>query len=397
FPQVQNVMFYILINATLLGGFRFIQRFFRTKWKLPKLDIVIFVLMTGLAIFATLSLLSVHMSREAIGIIQNLNFIWLILSSTAFLLTPLVYYYKTGNIEALWFLFAYLLHLSSLIFVSMQGLGLIYLPPWFERVIWFGVINLHFVLSILILFRVRGVVRKQAQSRINLARERADRLRDLVLQEEMERERIGADLHDEAGSRFAGIKMGLSKLAWNESNPAKKATLTKVIDDVDKICDLNRSISHQLLSVSLNKVGLKEALREYQSRLRKKGRLVGFLYSEGTLDGLTKSAGILVYRVIIEIVDGIYEDLDEFRIRIEEIRVSSELLLTVEAIEEVNLVKIDADSITINSLRTRLALFNRSREEPLQVDEKGIRIWLPKVVEAVGSRQVSGQGTKTRK
>lgn len=381
FPQVQNVMLFILFNATLLGSLRFLQRFFRTKWKLPIADKLIYVAMIGLGALATLALLATWMEPQAIGILQQVNYAWLILSCMLFLTVPILNYFRSDNVESIWFFAAYALHLTTLSLVCAQGLGLLWLPQDFERLVWIGVMNLHLVLSVVILFRIRGVVRKQAQTRSKLALERAERLRDLVFQEELERERIGADLHDEAGSRFAGIKMGLSRMAWNEENDHLKSALEHVITDVDKICDVNRELSHQLLSVSLNKAGLKEALREYQLRLRNKGRLVGFMYQPGTLDGLTESAQILVYRIILELVDGLYEELDAFRIKIEEVRVSSELLISAESIEGENLPAPEPESGILKSIRTRMALFHPSREEPVQVQERGVRIWLPKVVE----------------
>ena len=117
-------------------------------------------------------------------------------------------------------------------------------------------------------------------------------------------------------------------------------------------------------------------------RLRTKGRHVVFRYAPGTLDGLSETAEILIYRVVLEVVEGLYEQASTFRVLLENSADGMELVLTAQPLDE-DLPAVDPASVTLNSLRTRLALFSATRDEPLQFLETGVRVWVPKSVESL--------------
>jgi signal transduction histidine kinase len=383
-PGVQNVIKPILLNATFLGGFRFLQRFFQTETESRWIDYSIYFLMFGLGVLASVALATPSMDVASIALYQRINDLWFLGCTATVAVLPLVYYIRTRLREAFWFWVAYSVLMAAVFTGIGSGLGWYHTRPMLDNWIWAGMLLLHVVISALILERVRLVVETQARARLDLEREKWRQLRDLVIHEEMERDRIGADLHDEAGSRFAAMKMALSRMAYREEEPTKAAALADIMADVDEICDQNRTISHRLLSVSLNQVGLPEALREYQARLLAKGRHVVFRPSPGLLDGLSDTAEILIYRVIQEVVEGLYEEASTFRILLQDSDDGKELVLTVEPLDE-PLPAPPPDSLTLSSLRTRLALFSAVREESLQFLESGLRIWLPKAVEAMVS------------
>ena len=379
-PGVQSVMKPILLNATFLGGFRFLQRFFLTEMEFRWIDRSIYFLMFGLAALASAALATPWMGPEGLQLYQAINDAWFLVCTGTVAILPLVYFARTLVREAFWFWVAYSVLMSAVFTGIGGGLGWFQTSPMLDSWIWSGVLLLHIVVSGLILERVRLVVETQARARQDLDREKLRQLRDLVIQEEMERDRIGADLHDEAGSRFAAMKMALSRMAYRETDANKASALAAIIAEVDEICDQNRNISHRLLSVSLHQVGLPEALREYQARLLSKGRHVVFRPSPGLLNDLSDTAEILIYRVILEVVEGLYEHATTFRILVQDSDDGNELVLTVEPLDE-PLLPPPPDSLTLSSLRTRLALFSTSREESLQILESGLRIWLPKRVE----------------
>ncbi|MBI1192615.1 MAG: hypothetical protein GC205_05515 [Bacteroidetes bacterium] len=379
-PGVQSVMKPILLNATFLGGFRFLQRFFQSEMENRRIDLSIYILMFGLAALASAALATPLMGPEGLRRYQGINDAWFLICTGTVAVLPLVYFARTRVREAFWFWVAYSVLMAAVFTGIGSGLGWYQTGPLLDSWIWAGVLLLHMVISALILERVRLVVETQARARQDLDREKLRQLRDLVIQEEMERDRIGADLHDEAGSRFAAIKMALSRMAYREQDSNKAEALASIIRDVDEICDQNRNISHKLLSVSLNQVGLPEALREYQARLLAKGRHVVFRPSPGLLNDLSDTAEILIYRVILEVVEGLYEEASTFRILLQDSDDGQEIVLTVEPLDE-PLPPPPPDSLTLSSLRTRLALFSTAREESLQILASGLRIWLPKRVE----------------
>jgi signal transduction histidine kinase len=370
----------ILLNATFLGGFRFLQRFFQSEMENRWIDRGIYFIMFGLAALASAALATPWMGPEGLRLYQGINDTWFLLCTGTVAILPLVYFARTRVREAFWFWVAYSVLMAAVFTGIGSGLGWYQTGPMLDSWIWAGVLLLHIVISALILDRVRLVVESQARARQDLEREKLRQLRDLVIQEEMERDRIGADLHDEAGSRFAAMKMTLSRMAYRESNTHKANALANIIAEVDEICDQNRNISHRLLSVSLNQVGLPEALREYQARLLAKGRHVVFRPSPGLLNDLGDTAEILIYRVILEVVEGLFEEVPTFRILLHDSDDGNELVLSVEPLDEPLPIP-PPDSLTLSSLRTRLALFSTAREESLQFLESGLRIWLPKTVD----------------
>lgn len=381
-PWFQGVAKPILLNATFLGGFRFLQRFFNSDRQLDTINRIIYFLMFGLGLFAAAALATPYLAPSGLKFYQTFNDSWFLACILMVAIIPPVYYYRTRLPEALWFLVAYAVLMAAVFTGIGSGFGWFHTGPALDAWILAGVLILHMVVSGVIMNRMRRVVLDQARARQELEMEKIRQLRDLVIQEELERERIGADLHDEAGSRFAAMKMALSGEAYNEKDSGRSQALETIIEEIDRICDVNRTISHRLLSVSLNQVGLLEALGEYQMRLRTKGRHVVFRYASGTLDGLSETAEILIYRVVLEVVEGLYEQASTFRVLLENSADGMELVLTAQPLDE-DLPAVDPASVTLNSLRTRLALFSATRDEPLQFLETGVRVWVPKSVESL--------------
>jgi signal transduction histidine kinase len=396
-PEVQALIKPLLLNATFLGGLRFLQRFFQTPERSVPLNKTLFLLMLGFGLFSAAALWLPGMSAAGIQRYQQLNDVWYVLGVASVLAIPLWHYRRTREREALLFLAAYAVLLIAALTGIGSSWGLYRTGPMLDAWIWAGLMLLHFFISLVILQRMRRVVLDQARARRDLEREKHRQLRDLVLHEELERERIGSDLHDEAGTRFASIKMALSAMAYRNGESPQREALQSAIVQVDQLCELNRSFSHRLLSVSLNRAGIAEALREYQVRLRDKGRHVVFRPSPGTLENLSDVAGMLLYRAVVELVEGVYEHAPSFRVQLHNSPDTRELVLTAEPIDE-PLEAPDTRNLAFQSLSARLALFHTSREEPLQLlGNGGLRLWLPRSVEtgwgpALAAGQEAGKG-----
>lgn len=386
-PEIQHLIKPLLLNATFLGGLRFLQRFFQTPERSVPLNKTLFVLMLGFGLFSAAALWLPGMSPAWLERYQKLNDLWYALGVAAVVTVPVWHYRRTREREALLFLAAYAVLLSAVLTGMGSSWGLFRTGPMLDAWIWAGLMLLHFFISLVILQRMRRVVLEQARARLELEREKHRQLRDLVLHEELERERIGSDLHDEAGTRFASIKMALSAMAYRQVEMPQRDALQTAIAQVDQLCELNRSFSHRLLSVSLNRAGIAEALREYQLRLREKGRHVVFRPSPGTLENLSEVAGMLLYRAVVELVEGVYEHAPSFRVQLHSSPDTRDLVLTAEPIDE-PLVPPDTRNLAFQSLSARLAVFNTSREEPLQLlGNGGLRLWLPRSVETGWDRE----------
>jgi signal transduction histidine kinase len=375
-PWLHAISRSLLLNATFIGGFRFLQMFFKTKARYPIIHRISWVLMLSMAVFAGISIGTPAYGVQGVELSQQANDVLFLICELFFMAVPIVVYVKRRRLDALWFALAYGVFMSGLFIATLSGLGVVNSGIWLDIWVWIGVALMHFAISIVILYRIRAVMLKQESDQKLLAIEKIKRYRDLIIQEELERERIGADLHDDAGSRFAHIKMGLSALAHEYRKSPHLPQLEKAIEDVDTLCEVNRALSHRLLSVSLDKLGLSQALGEYQSRLLKKGRYVAFLYTQGFFGTLNESSRALIYRVTLEIVEGIYPNLSSFRIRYEHIPESNEIMMAAEPLEE-DLPSIDSQSAILHSFRTRVELFQENREQSVLISELGLVTYLP--------------------
>lgn len=379
-PEIHKISKPFLINASFIGSFRFLQVFFRTARRLPRLNRAIWVIMVLHALLAASSMLFPLLSQGQLIAYSHLNDLLFLIAETVFVLTPILHFTRTKSREAPWIMMAYSIHSVGVLIGILHGIGLITMSALdfttFDWLIWFGILWMNMVLTFVILFRIRSIMEKQERDARALERERRRRFRELVIQEEMERGRIGADLHDDAGSRLASIKMSLSGLAFDEQNESRKNAFDDVITDVDQICEVNRQLSHQLLSVSLEKLGPLQALQEYQKRLLRRGRYVALLHDDDLFDQLDETLGTLVYRIVIELVENIYSQVPAFRIQFEEIRAGRELCLVAEALDE-DLPAIDHESDAFRSLKTRVALFHEERIDPVVRTPEGVRVWVP--------------------
>lgn len=398
----QGVAEGVLLNAALLGGTRFIQRFLKPEQDMPWTRSFLFWLMAGFALFSSLWLWAPQWSPLAFARFQWANDAFMGFGLVVLTSIPFALFARTRHWEAavLWLTYAVLIGTIGVQKVDALGWG----PakgwgPGLEKGLWAGMVILHAGTTILVLHRMRRVVLGQAQAKAELDTARVRLLRALVLQEETERLRIGADLHDEAGSRFAALKMQLSGLAFDLPPGLERGALEELIHSVDALSHANRQLAHRMLSVSLDKLGLKDALQAYRQRLIGEGRHVVLMLGQNApargpqgpasrsqdsadvLSGSDDTAQRLLYRVVQEIVEGLFADAPELRIRLENADASGQWLLTVEAQEEdVPLPSPDRQGPAYQGLSARTALFSSQREHAMEWKNGTLRLWLPKRV-----------------
>ncbi len=118
--------------------------------------------------------------------------------------------------------------------------------------------------------------------RKNLALKQKEALTNFILGQEEERQRLARDLHDEMGPQLAGIIFTVDRIktedaAVQELIVETKAELKKAIQEV-------RHISHALMSQSLIKYGLIEAIQELMDRQPKSAIPIEFSYNSTGLE-----------------------------------------------------------------------------------------------------------------
>ncbi len=120
--------------------------------------------------------------------------------------------------------------------------------------------------------------------------------------EEKERLRIAQSLHDRLGSTLAAARMQLE--ASLDDNSKGDTPLSKVENLLDRAIDDTRSISHNLVSGVLIKLGLVAAIKDLKESLQITNKLAVNLQLDFTLP-LAEEIELQVFRIIQELINNI--------------------------------------------------------------------------------------------
>ena len=119
---------------------------------------------------------------------------------------------------------------------------------------------------------------------------------------EVERSRLAKDLHDGMGGLLSGIKLTLNNVA---DNMAEKNTplFIKANNQLDNAIREMRRVAHNMMPEALLKFGLGEAIQDYCDGINE-SNVVKMKYTQiGSLQGLTQSTEIVLYRIIQELTN----------------------------------------------------------------------------------------------
>ncbi|MBL7825163.1 MAG: hypothetical protein JNJ57_00925 [Saprospiraceae bacterium] len=171
------------------------------------------------------------------------------------------------------------------------------------------------------------------KAQIRLAKAREANLNALVEGAENERKRIARDLHDGACVNLAAINMKMDSLteALQQKNPDLAAQASDIASDIDDTFKEVRSISHDLMSKTLEKTGLRAALEELAIRAERtqQGLIVHF-YSNYPLENVKTIAGIHVFRVIQELTGNVLKHAKASELTIQVLENDTLMLITLE-------------------------------------------------------------------
>jgi signal transduction histidine kinase len=150
--------------------------------------------------------------------------------------------------------------------------------------------------------------------------------------EEKERQRIARDLHDGLGQRLSATKLniaGIKPFIQNQS-PEQELLLGNALNLLDESVKEVRSISHNLLSNGLIKLGLVNAVREFVNQINIPSGLKINLETIGLNERLDITTENVLYRVLQEIVNNIIKHANATQVSIQLIKHDHELSLMVE-------------------------------------------------------------------
>lgn len=126
-------------------------------------------------------------------------------------------------------------------------------------------------------------------------------LQTTIQVQEDERERFAKDLHDELGAMLSIAKHWLHQLENQQSE--NRAKLVEVRQLIETILASTRRISHDLMPLQLESMGLEHTLRSLAHRAENTGKVTVSLNLTEDLDQLNNILQLSIYRICSELIN----------------------------------------------------------------------------------------------
>ncbi len=146
----------------------------------------------------------------------------------------------------------------------------------------------------------KKVLRKNKEIQKLEEKRKIDLVNNTLEIQEMERKKLGANLHDDIGPMLSTIKMQINQLGVNASNDEKYTKLGQYLDKT--IQDL-RGISKNLFPSILQEFGLVEALKDLKDQLNSTNVINVALNISKTLPVFDKNIELSIYRICQEFLN----------------------------------------------------------------------------------------------
>jgi two-component system NarL family sensor kinase len=168
-----------------------------------------------------------------------------------------------------------------------------------------GMLALTIGLIVFISFHQRKVIRYQQQ----LQRMEQDQQKTLLnasirLQEE-ERQRIAADLHDDAGPLLATARLYLNENFVNLDKQTQLQSIYNAKQIIDDTIQLIRNISHSLMPPTLKNFGLESAVNDLFQKISGSGSMNASSRFHDYRERLKSENELIIFRVIQELINNI--------------------------------------------------------------------------------------------
>src|SRR5688500_6354385 len=124
------------------------------------------------------------------------------------------------------------------------------------------------------------------------------------LQEE-ERQRIAADLHDDAGPLLATARLYLNENLVNQDKSTQMQSIFQARQILDDTIQLIRNISHSLMPPTLKNFGLESAINDMAQKISGSGSINASSRFHDYKDRLKQEKELIVFRIVQELINNI--------------------------------------------------------------------------------------------
>src|SRR6266480_6833944 len=181
-------------------------------------------------------------------------------------------------------------------------------PTTVSLVLFFGTIGmltLTIGLIVFIIFHQRKVIRYQLQlQKLEQDQQKMLLNASIRLQEE-ERQRIAADLHDDAGPLLATARLYLNENLVNMDKATQLQSIFQARQIIDDTIQLVRNISHSLMPPTLKNFGLESAVNDLFQKISGSGTINASSRFHDYRERLKPEKELVVFRIIQELINNI--------------------------------------------------------------------------------------------
>ena len=168
-----------------------------------------------------------------------------------------------------------------------------------------GMLVLTIGLIMFIIFHQRKVIRYQQRlQQLEYEQQKILLNASIRLQEE-ERQRLAADLHDDAGPLLATARLYLNENLVNQDKATQLQSIFQARQILDDTIQLIRNISHSLMPPTLKNFGLESAINDLFQKISGSGQINASSRFHEYKDRLKPEKELIIFRVVQELVNNI--------------------------------------------------------------------------------------------
>ncbi len=170
-----------------------------------------------------------------------------------------------------------------------------------------GMILLAIAIVVFVVIHQRKVIRFNSQLK-QLEEEKQQILLNASIRfQEEERNRIAADLHDDAGPLLATARLYLNENLVNQERAQQLQSISSAKQIIDDAILLIRNISHSLMPPTLKNFGLESAVTDLFQKISGSGSINASARFHDYRVRLKVEQELLVFRIIQELVNNVFK------------------------------------------------------------------------------------------
>ena len=168
-----------------------------------------------------------------------------------------------------------------------------------------GMLMLTIGLILFIIFHQRKVIRYQMRLQQMEHEQQKILLNASIRLQEEERQRLAADLHDDAGPLLATARLYLNENLVNQDKATQLQAIYQARQILDDTIQLIRNISHSLMPPTLKNFGLESAINDLFQKISGSGAINASSRFHDYKERLKPEKELIVFRIIQELINNI--------------------------------------------------------------------------------------------